>query len=78
MPLFILLETYQQRLLGKNTIHTPCSSPPPHLTAHFYLTAFADRFLMGFKKGILTPQGGRGGCRTGAGRVPRILVLSKQ
>ena len=28
-----------------------------------YLTAKTDRFLVGFKKSILTPQGGLGGCR---------------
>ena len=29
----------------------------------FYLTAFADRFLVVSKESIMTPQGGLGGCR---------------
>ena len=37
----------------------------------FYLTAFADRFLVGSKESIMTPQGGRGGIREFAGSPPR-------
>ena len=36
-----------------------------------YLTAFADRILVRFKKSIMTPQGGPGGIRGDAGG-PRL------
>ena len=35
----------------------------------FYLTAFADRFLVGSKESIRTPQGGLGGSRGASGQA---------
>ena len=41
----------------------------------FYLTAKTDRFLVGSKESILTPQGGLGGIRGGAaGACPEPTV----
>ena len=45
---------------------------PPR--AGYYLTAFADRFLVVSKESIMTPQGGLGGCRG----MPPGLFFSQQ
>ena len=53
-----------------------CLGLPPsddvrcHRTSCFYLTAFADRFLVGSKESIMTPQGGLGGIRGFRRRLP--------
>ncbi|CAK0822859.1 unnamed protein product, partial [Prorocentrum cordatum] len=40
------------------------------IVSRFYLTAKTDRFLVGPKEGIVTPEGGLGGIQTGCPGTP--------